>query len=279
MIGLGYGYMTFTSKLSEDKKNNHPQEMNNSQNIIPQQQIPFQPQMMQMQMVPMQMFQQQIFPQQPQINPQFQMVQNTQMYPQFQMIQNPQTNLIQQSFDSNTNGQVFRVSNQQANQNQQFYFQPPNLNFPQQQMQFSIQNSEKPQNESFVVQQNFEKESNIQIDQDENFARMVDLELNGNIQNRNRRVQVVEKEDNSVDNLIFVGINAYVVAVNKYSANTVWSNYYGGLNGGIVSLHFSKGKILIGNSGKLHCVNPLDGKEIWSNELKGLRYSNVSISN
>lgn len=244
LVGYGYGTVTFTSKKSE------PSSQYNQQQQQPQQLVQ-QPQLIQ--------FQSPVFLSHPQMIQQPQLLQ-TQMFPQ-PLLSQPSINQSQ--------------------------------GFPQLIPSF-------PSNSDL-----YEEEVNQKMPSDSEYARLLDVELNGMVSNNNHNNQqnnrhqqhqqqpqyqqqyqqqyqvlvsprTVHQVNITVDDLIFVGLNSYVVALNKHTGERVWRYYIYNV-GQPLSLTFSKGKLLVGACGHLYCVDPLTGTELWYNEISGLRYRNVSV--
>lgn len=71
----------------------------------------------------------------------------------------------------------------------------------------------------------------------------------------------------SIDQLIFVGLNGYVVALDRDSGEMVWSNNE--LNSGYVSLLLDGDQLIASTNGYLYCLAPLTGEILWRNPLTG----------
>lgn len=70
-----------------------------------------------------------------------------------------------------------------------------------------------------------------------------------------------------LDDLIFVGLNGYALAVHRDSGEIVWSNDQ--MKGGYVTLLLDGGRLIVSCNGYLYCLNPLSGQILWHNPLKG----------
>ncbi len=70
-----------------------------------------------------------------------------------------------------------------------------------------------------------------------------------------------------LEQLIFVGLNGYVLALHRESGEIVWSNNE--LHGGYVTLLLDGDRLIVSTNGYLYCLDPLTGKVRWHNPLKG----------
>lgn len=190
----------------------------------------------------------------------------------------------------------------------QMQIQPLQIQQPQIMMQPQIQQQIFPQIDNLYPQTNSSLTSppsypmqikSEQLKNDEEFARSLDKELNGNGNNINNNninnIQVQQQPQNiipqfymipnqrpvnnhhSADDLIFVGLNSFVSALNKFNGQIIWRTNISSMSGIPLSVIYTNGKILVGAVGKVVCLDALTGQELWTNKLPGLRYSNVSI--
>jgi outer membrane protein assembly factor BamB len=70
-----------------------------------------------------------------------------------------------------------------------------------------------------------------------------------------------------IEELIFVGLNGYAVALRRDSGEIVWSNNE--IKSGYVSLLLDGNRLIVSTNGYLYCLNPLTGQIMWHNPLKG----------
>jgi outer membrane protein assembly factor BamB len=70
-----------------------------------------------------------------------------------------------------------------------------------------------------------------------------------------------------IEQLIFVGLNGYVVALHRDSGEIVWSNKQ--LHHGYVTLLLDGDRLIASSSGYIYCLNPYTGKILWHNPMKG----------
>ncbi len=71
----------------------------------------------------------------------------------------------------------------------------------------------------------------------------------------------------NVDDLIFVGLNGYCLALHRDSGEIVWSNDQ--MKSGYVSILLDGDRLIVSTSGYMYCLDPLTGEILWHNPLKG----------
>jgi outer membrane protein assembly factor BamB len=71
----------------------------------------------------------------------------------------------------------------------------------------------------------------------------------------------------NTEQLIFVGLNGYVVALNRDTGEIVWSNNK--LKSGYVTLLLDGDRLIVSTNGYIFCLDPLSGEILWNNPLKG----------
>jgi outer membrane protein assembly factor BamB len=70
-----------------------------------------------------------------------------------------------------------------------------------------------------------------------------------------------------IDQLIFVGLNGYALALDRDTGEIVWSNNE--LKSGYVSLLLDGDRLIVSTNGYLYCLDPLTGDVQWHNPLRG----------
>jgi outer membrane protein assembly factor BamB len=70
-----------------------------------------------------------------------------------------------------------------------------------------------------------------------------------------------------IDELIFVGLNGYALALHRDSGEIVWSNNQ--LRGGYVTLLLDGDRLIVSTNGYMYCLDPLTGEICWHNPLTG----------
>lgn len=71
----------------------------------------------------------------------------------------------------------------------------------------------------------------------------------------------------NVEDLIFVGLNGYAVALNRDTGELVWSNDQ--MKSGYVTLLLDFDRLIVSTNGYIYCLDPLTGNIQWHNPLKG----------
>jgi outer membrane protein assembly factor BamB len=71
----------------------------------------------------------------------------------------------------------------------------------------------------------------------------------------------------TVDQLIFVGLNGYAIALDRETGAIVWSNNQ--MKGGYVSLLLDGDRLIVSTNGYMYSLDPLTGVIQWHNPLKG----------
>jgi outer membrane protein assembly factor BamB len=70
-----------------------------------------------------------------------------------------------------------------------------------------------------------------------------------------------------VDQLIFVGLNGYALALDRETGEIVWSNDK--MKSGYVTLLLDGDRLIVSTNGYIYCLDPLTGEILWNNPLKG----------
>jgi outer membrane protein assembly factor BamB len=84
------------------------------------------------------------------------------------------------------------------------------------------------------------------------------------------RTNYIEQERNlamNIDQLIFVGLNGYAVALDRNTGEIVWSNDQ--MKSGYVSLLLDGDRLIASTNGYIYCLDPLTGQILWNNPLRG----------
>jgi outer membrane protein assembly factor BamB len=72
---------------------------------------------------------------------------------------------------------------------------------------------------------------------------------------------------NSIEQLVFVGLNGYALALDRDTGEIVWSNDK--MKGGYVTLLLDGDRLIASTNGYIFCLDPLTGAIRWQNSLKG----------
>ena len=71
----------------------------------------------------------------------------------------------------------------------------------------------------------------------------------------------------SIDQLVFVGLNGYAVALDRDTGKIVWSNDK--LKSGYVTLLLDGDRLIVSTNGFIFCLDPLTGTILWNNRMRG----------
>jgi outer membrane protein assembly factor BamB len=71
----------------------------------------------------------------------------------------------------------------------------------------------------------------------------------------------------NVDDLVFVGLNGYCLALHRDTGEIVWSNDK--MKSGYVSILLDGDRLIVSTSGYIYSLDPLTGEILWHNPLKG----------
>jgi outer membrane protein assembly factor BamB len=71
----------------------------------------------------------------------------------------------------------------------------------------------------------------------------------------------------TVDQLVFVGLNGYALALDRDTGEIVWSNNE--MKSGYVTLLLDGDRLIVSTNGYIYCLDPLTGLVLWHNPLSG----------
>lgn len=71
----------------------------------------------------------------------------------------------------------------------------------------------------------------------------------------------------TIDQLVFVGLNGYALALDRDTGEIVWSNNK--MQSGYVTLLLDGDRLIVSTNGYMYCLDPLTGNIQWHNPLKG----------
>jgi outer membrane protein assembly factor BamB len=71
----------------------------------------------------------------------------------------------------------------------------------------------------------------------------------------------------SIEQLVFVGLNGYAVALDRDTGEIVWSN--NDLKSGYVTLLLDGDRLVVSTNGYIFCLDPLTGQVLWNNRMSG----------
>lgn len=71
----------------------------------------------------------------------------------------------------------------------------------------------------------------------------------------------------TLDDLIFIGLRGYAVALHRDTGEIVWSN--NDLKNGYTTLLLDGDRLIVSTNGYIYCLHPLTGQILWHNPMKG----------
>ena len=77
------------------------------------------------------------------------------------------------------------------------------------------------------------------------------------------------RTERKLDDLIFIGFNKTVVALDRYSGDIVWT-WHAETGSGFVAVLLDGDRLIASVQGYTYCLDPLYGQEVWTQPLKGL---------
>ena len=86
--------------------------------------------------------------------------------------------------------------------------------------------------------------------------------------NHSRRDEDAEGEQMvRIEQLVFVGLNGYAVALDRDTGEIVWSN--NDLKSGYVTLLLDGDRLIVSTNGYIFCLDPRTGRTLWHNPMSG----------
>jgi outer membrane protein assembly factor BamB len=79
---------------------------------------------------------------------------------------------------------------------------------------------------------------------------------------------MAKESQRTIADLVFVGFNKQVVALDRYTGELVWK-WQASKGTGFVSLLLDGDRLIAAVNGYIFCLDPLFGQEVWSNPLTG----------
>lgn len=70
-----------------------------------------------------------------------------------------------------------------------------------------------------------------------------------------------------IDELIFVGLRGYVIALHRNTGEIVWN--CSDLKSAPISLLLDGDRLIVSTNGYIYCLDPLTGRVLWNNPLRG----------
>ena len=76
------------------------------------------------------------------------------------------------------------------------------------------------------------------------------------------------QRDVQIGDLVFVGFNRRVIALDRYTGEMVW--WWKAPRSGNPVLLLDRDRLVVSINGYMYCLDPVFGQLAWSNELKGM---------
>ena len=70
-----------------------------------------------------------------------------------------------------------------------------------------------------------------------------------------------------LQDLVFVGLNGYAVALDRNTGAIVWSNNQ--MHSGYVTLLLDGDQLIVSTNGYIYALDPLTGQILWQNPMRG----------
>ena len=72
----------------------------------------------------------------------------------------------------------------------------------------------------------------------------------------------------TIKDLIFIGFNKQVIALDRYTGKKVWE-WKASQGSGYPAILLDSDRLVVSVQGYTYCLDPLTGLQVWENELKG----------
>ncbi len=90
-------------------------------------------------------------------------------------------------------------------------------------------------------------------------------------------LKVVGRRSLVIEDLVFLGFNSRVVALNRDTGAIVWA-WQAGKGRGYTTVLLDGDRLIVSVIGYTYCLNPMTGEELWFNSLSGMGTGVVSIA-
>lgn len=77
------------------------------------------------------------------------------------------------------------------------------------------------------------------------------------------------ESDRALADLVFIGFNSKVIALDRYSGDIVWNWKASKGRAAYVAVLLDGDRLIVSVQGYVYCLDPLFGQEVWDNPLKG----------
>ena len=76
------------------------------------------------------------------------------------------------------------------------------------------------------------------------------------------------KVERTIQDIVFVGFNSRVAALDRYSGEIVW-DWKAPKGTGFPSMLLDDDRLIVSVLGYTYCIDPLFGQQVWNNDMKG----------
>ena len=76
--------------------------------------------------------------------------------------------------------------------------------------------------------------------------------------------------ERSIDDLVYVGFNSKVVALDRYTGEIAWTWKSPQGKSGHVAVMVDGDRLIVSVQGYMYCLDPIFGQQVWANPLKGM---------
>lgn len=84
------------------------------------------------------------------------------------------------------------------------------------------------------------------------------------------------KVDRTVADLVFLGFNSRIAALDRFTGEIVWE-WKSPKGSGFVTLLLDADRLIASIQGYTYCLDPLFGQQVWSNNMKGFGIGTTSL--
>ncbi len=85
------------------------------------------------------------------------------------------------------------------------------------------------------------------------------------------------EKERAIADLVFVGMNRRVIALDRYTGEVVWT-WKATKGAGFVTVLLDGDRVIAAVNGYMYCLDPLYGQIVWENPLKGLGTGVTSLA-
>lgn len=84
------------------------------------------------------------------------------------------------------------------------------------------------------------------------------------------------KVDRTIADLVFIGFNSRIAALDRYSGEIAWE-WKSPKGSGFVTLLLDGDRLIASIQGYTYCIDPLFGQQVWFNNMKGFGIGTTSL--